>query len=148
MEQVLERGWRYGGGGARSAASFVRDFNSAISHEQRLKQVRFIAGLMDDRFRVPGTGIRFGFDSIAGLVPGVGDALTGALALIIVHHAWQAGVPRGMLARMLGNVGIDFVMGSIPVLGELFDFVFKANRANALLLEKHLAGHPSRSPGR
>lgn len=135
MEQVLGRAWSYGGSTAKSSARLAR----GVSHEQRLKQVRLIASLMDDRFRVPGTGIRFGFDSVVGLFPGFGDALTGAMALIIVHHAWQAGVPRGVLARMLGNVGVDVAVGTIPVLGELFDIVFKANRKNMQMLEKHLA---------
>ncbi len=139
MEQVLGRGWGYAGGAAKSAASVVRDFNSGLTHEQRLKQVRLIASLMDDRFGVPGTRIRFGLDSIVGLFPGLGDAVTSAVALLIVHHAWQSGAPPRVLARMLGNVGLDFAVGVIPVVGELFDFVFKANRKNALLLEKHLA---------
>ncbi len=55
-----------------------------------------------------------------------------------MHHAWQSGASKFTLARMLGNVGIDFVVGVVPVVGDLFDFVFKANRKNMRLLEAHL----------
>ena len=94
--------------------------------------------LMDDNFRIPGTPLRFGWDLVLGLFPGLGDVLTSALSLLIVHHAWQTGASKLTLARMLGNVGVDFVIGAIPLLGDLFDFVWKANRKNALLLEQHL----------
>jgi len=63
------------------------DFTAAMTHEQRLNQVRFIARLMDDQFALPGTNIRFGLDSILGLFPGLGDALTSVISLLIVHHA-------------------------------------------------------------
>jgi hypothetical protein len=64
--------------------------------------------------------------------------LTSAIALLIVHHAWQAGASKLALARMIGNVGLDFLVGSVPFIGDLFDFVFKANRKNQKLLERHL----------
>jgi len=141
-EQVFERTWAWNGGGSRrnatAAAEFLREFNSGLTHRQRLEQVRFIAGLMDDRFVIPGTGLRFGLDSIVGLFPGFGDVITTAISLLIVHHAWQSGASKFTLARMLGNVGIDFVVGVVPVFGDLFDFVFKANRKNMRLLEAHL----------
>ena len=94
--------------------------------------------MMDDAFPIPGTPLRFGWDSVLGLFPGFGDVLTSALSLLIVHHAWQTGASKLTLARMLGNVGVDFVVGAIPFLGDLFDFVWKANRKNARLLEQHL----------
>ena len=110
-----------------------------MSHEQRLAQVRWLARMMDDNFAHPGhaisasAGIR-----CSGCLPGFGDVLTSALSLLIVHHAWQTGASKLTLARMLGNVGVDFVVGAIPFLGDLFDFAFKANRRNARLLEQHL----------
>jgi hypothetical protein len=94
--------------------------------------------MMDDQFAVPGTRIRFGLDTLLGLVPGLGDALTSAISLLIVHHAWQSGAPKLTLARMLGNVGVDFLIGSVPLVGDLMDFAWKANRRNARLLEAHL----------
>jgi uncharacterized protein DUF4112 len=124
--------------GGHAALEFLRDITSGMSHEERLVQVRWLARLMDDNFRIPGTTFRFGWDSVLGLFPGLGDVLTGAVSLLIVHHAWQTGAPKLTLARMLANVGIDFVAGAVPFLGDLFDFAFKANRRNARLLEQHL----------
>jgi hypothetical protein len=109
-----------------------------MSHEERLEQVRWLAGLMDDRYVVPGTRVRFGWDSILGLFPGLGDALTSIISLLIVHHAWQTGASPFTLARMIGNVAADFLLGSIPFVGDLLDVAFKANRRNARLLEQHL----------
>jgi hypothetical protein len=130
----------------RGPAEIFRDYTAGMSHEERLAQVRWLATLMDDNFRVPGTKLRFGWDSVLGLFPGLGDVLTGAVSLLIVHHAWQTGASKFTLARMLGNVGIDFVVGAIPFLGDLFDFVWKANRKNARLLEQHLHKQAARSP--
>ena len=124
----------------RASTDCLRDLTAGMSHEERLAQVKWLAGMMDDRFGVPGTKLRFGMDSVLGLFPGLGDLLTSAIALLIVHHAWQTGASKLMLTRMLGNVGVDFVVGAIPFVGDLFDFVFKANRKNARLLEEHL--HP------
>lgn len=121
-----------------AASDFIREFTAGMSHEQRLAQVQWLARMMDDNFRVPGTNLRFGWDSVLGLFPGLGDVLTSTISLLIVHHAWQTNASPLTLARMLGNVGVDFVVGAIPLVGDLFDFVFKANRKNARLLERHL----------
>jgi hypothetical protein len=99
---------------------------------------------MDDHFVIPGTGFRFGFDCIVGLFPGFGDVITTAISLLIVHHAWQSGASKFTLARMLGNVGIDFVIGVVPLFGDLFDVLFKANRKNMRLLEAHLSKQDAR----
>ena len=137
-EQVFGTAWAYGGGARKSASEFWRDYSKKLTHEERLNQVRMIARMMDDSFRVPGTKIRFGLDTILGLVPGLGDVVTSAISLLIVHHAWQSGASKLTIARMLGNVGVDFLIGSVPVAGDLFDFAWKANRRNARLLEAHL----------
>jgi hypothetical protein len=121
-----------------SALEFLSGLGARMSHEERLAQVNWLASLMDDRFAVPGTPLRFGLDSIIGLFPGLGDVLTSAISLLIVHHAWQTGASRFTIARMLGNVGIDFLVGAVPFLGDVFDVVWKANRKNAHLLEQHL----------
>ena len=136
-EQVFGRAWAYGGGARKSASEFWRDYSKKLTHEERLNQVRMIARMMDDSFRVPGTKIRFGLDTILGLVPGLGDVVTSAISLLIVHHAWQSGASKLTIARMLGNVAVDFLIGSVPVAGDLFDFAWKANRRNARLLEAH-----------
>ena len=90
---------------------------------------------------MPGTRWRFGLDGLAGLVPGVGDSLTALVGLYMLLEARRAGAPGGLLARMLGNVAVDWAVGSVPVLGDLFDFAFKAHRRNADLLRRHLQDH-------
>ena len=132
----------------RAAADYLRNMTSGMTHEERLTQVRWLAGMMDDAFHVPGTKLRFGWDTILGLFPGLGDVLTSALSLLIVHHAWQTGASKLTLARMLGNVGVDFVVGAVPFIGDVFDFVWKANRKNARLLEKHLHMQAAKRSGR
>ncbi len=99
--------------------------------------------LLDEAFRIPGTGIRFGLDGIIGLVPGLGDVLAGLLSLVIPLAAWFRGVPYVTLARMAVNIGIGVLVGSIPLLGDAFDIAWKANRRNYLLLQRHL-GEPHR----
>ena len=94
-------------------------------------------------FAFPGTNIRFGFDGIIGLVPGLGDVLAGLLSLIIPLAAWIRGVPYVTLVRMAANIGIGVLVGSIPLLGDIFDIAWKANRRNYLLLRRHL-GEPRR----
>jgi hypothetical protein len=121
-----------------SATEFLGGLIARMSHEERLAQVRWLANMMDDRYAVPGTRLRFGWDSILGLFPGLGDALTSIISLLIVHHAWQTGASSFTVARMIGNVAADFLIGSIPFVGDLFDVAFKANRRNARLLEQHL----------
>lgn len=104
-----------------------------------------LAKLLDAQFRLPGTGFRFGLDTIVGLIPGVGDALTGGLGLYIVHRARQEGAPGHLILRMLWNLLVDTVLGAIPLVGDIFDFAFKANLKNARLLQRHLDkqdGHP------
>jgi len=121
-----------------AAAQFLRVDTDAISHEERLAQAKWLANLMDSNFSIPGTPMRFGWDSVLGLFPGVGDAITSAISLTIVNHAWQTKASPLTIGRMLGNVAVDFVMGAIPIVGDLFDIAFKANRKNARLLERHL----------
>jgi len=92
---------------------------------------------MDTALRIPGTGISFGADSMLGLFPGVGDFGAAAISLIIVNEARRLGMPRDKLLKMLANVGVDAMAGSIPVLGDVFDIYFKANRRNLRLVLDH-----------
>jgi predicted SpoU family rRNA methylase len=87
---------------------------------------------------VPGTTIRFGLDALIGLVPGIGDAITTAVALYIVNEARALGAPPLLIARMLANVALDGVVGVIPLVGDAFDVAFRANRRNMALLRDHL----------
>lgn len=91
--------------------------------------------LADDQFRIPGTNVRFGLDALLGAVfPVAGDSVTTALAAWIVVVAWREGAPPALLARMVGNVAVDALVGAIPVLGDWFDVVYRANRKNHTLL--------------
>jgi hypothetical protein len=105
-----------------------------------------LAQVLDDCFRVPGTNIRFGIDGIIGMVPGVGDALAGLASAFIVIAAWVRGVPYITLFRMVVNLGIGVLIGSIPLLGDVFDIAWKANRRNYALVTRYLA-QPRRRTG-
>jgi hypothetical protein len=94
--------------------------------------------LLDDCFRIPGTEIRFGLDGIVGLVPAIGDVLTGLASCVLIFAAWVRGVPYVTLTRMAANLAIDVVIGAIPFLGDAFDIAWKANRRNYKLLVRHI----------
>jgi hypothetical protein len=98
-----------------------------------------LSHLLDDWFRIPGTSIRFGLDGIVGFIPGIGDAIGGIASCIIIVAAWMRGVSYVTLARMLANWGIEVLLGTVPVLGNLFDIGWKANRRNYALLTGSLA---------
>ncbi|MEO8271100.1 MAG: DUF4112 domain-containing protein [Aureliella sp.] len=109
------------------------------SGHHHLKRIRALATLMDNAFRVPGTNFRIGWDSIIGLIPGVGDIITGIASASIVGYAVRLGVRKRVLVRMLANLGIDVTVGAIPLIGDLFDVAFKSNVRNVALLERELA---------
>ncbi len=126
-------------GDKAATRDFLREMTAGKTHQERLEQTRWLAHMMDDQFSIPGTNFRFGWDSIIGLFPGIGDAVTSAVSLLIVHHAYQSGAGPITLARMLGNVGLDLVIGAVPLVGDIFDAAWKGNRKNLRLLERHLA---------
>lgn len=107
--------------------------------DARLERLRRLADRMDARFRIPGTRMRFGWDSILGLIPGVGDAAALLPGVYLIHQASRMGVRRSVLARMAANAGIDFVVGGVPLAGDIFDLFFKSNRRNLALLEREFA---------
>ena len=115
------------------------DGRDAETAQQQIARLETLAHLLDDVFRVPGTRLRFGLDGVIGLIPGVGDAATGALAAYLAVRARAIGLPPSVVLRMAANVGVDLAVGSIPVAGDLFDFGFKANRRNVDLLKRELA---------
>src|SRR5437762_1779536 len=86
---------------------------AARSRAERLARIDALANLLDTAFLVPGTNVRFGFDAMIGLIPGIGDAITTAMSLYIVHEARQLGAPRHLIARMLANVALDGVVGAV-----------------------------------
>ncbi len=101
--------------------------------------VEALAWLLDNSIPIPGTGRRIGLDAVVGLVPGLGDVLSGGIGLFVVLRGAQLGVPGVVLARMLVNVAVDFVIGAIPILGDAFDLWFKANMRNVALIRRHIA---------
>ncbi|MFC6644038.1 DUF4112 domain-containing protein [Granulicella cerasi] len=107
----------------------------------RDENLDLLSRVLDTWFRVPGTQIRFGLDGIIGFVPGIGDLLTGLASTIIVLAAYVRGVPMVTIARMVVNLGIEVVVGLVPVLGNLFDIGWRANRRNYHLLERAMATH-------
>jgi len=106
--------------------------------KQILDRIRTLGMLLDNRFTLPGIGIRFGWDGLIGLIPGVGDFATGLLSAYIVYLAHQLNVPKPLLARMLVNIVVDVTAGAVPVVGDLLDVAWKANLKNIRLLEQHL----------
>ena len=99
--------------------------------------LRWWAELLDARFRVPGTEIRFGLDPILSLVPGVGDLASPLFAVVLIAQGWRQRVPPIVLVRMVLNAFIDAMIGAVPVLGNVGDVFWRANLANLALLERH-----------
>ena len=114
-------------------------------NQRGLELLRRWARIFDSAFRIPGTGITFGLDPIIGLIPGIGDLSSPIFSLFIIWHAAKLRVPKVVMARMMLNALIDSAVGAIPVLGDLFDFAWKASAWNLALLERHaMPGTPAR----
>jgi hypothetical protein len=109
----------------------------SLDHSARVDSLRKLMRLLDEAFRVPGTRLRFGWDPIIGLIPWVGDLLTAIVGCAIVVQAHKMRVPGVVQLRMLLNIGIDFLAGVVPIVGDAFDFVWKSNKKNFALLERH-----------
>ena len=109
-----------------------------VYDRDELAALRRLSYALDNRFAVPGTNYRIGLDPLLGLLPGVGDVVTGTASAYIVARAAALGVPRATLARMLLVLVVDAVFGSLPVVGDVFDAVWKANARNVRLLQSRL----------
>jgi len=105
---------------------------------ERLDRLDTLAYRMDRAFRIPMTQIRFGWDGLIGLVPGVGDTLALAPAAYILNEARDMGASKSVLARMVANIGIDWVVGLVPFAGDILDVAVKSNTRNVALLRAHL----------
>lgn len=103
-----------------------------------LSRVRTLSHLLDDAVRVPGTDIRFGLDPILGVLPVAGDSVSSLISLYIIAEGYRADAPADVLAKMLGLTAVDFVVGSVPVIGPVFDAAWKNNKWSVSLLEEHL----------
>ena len=104
----------------------------------QLERLRALSRLLDSAFIIPGTGIRFGLDPLIGIVPGLGDAVGAIFSGYLILQASRMGAPKSVINRMIANVGIDTVVGWVPLLGDLFDLGWKANNKNFALLEQHV----------
>ena len=113
--------------------------SAPLADDPRWAEVRRLADLLDTRFRIPGTRQTFGLDAILGIVPGAGDLAGLAAAAYVVTQAVRLGARGWTLATMLLTMAIDATVGSIPILGTVFDVVYKANTRNVRLLEEHVA---------
>ena len=108
------------------------------STDPRLTCVRTLARALDSAVAIPGTSFRFGLDPVIGLIPGLGDLAGAVLSGYIVLAGIRMGVSRSGAVRMLANIAIDTFVGSIPILGDLFDAGWKSNNRNVALIERHM----------
>ncbi|MCQ8276849.1 DUF4112 domain-containing protein [Acetobacteraceae bacterium KSS8] len=120
-------------------ALLARPALSARERTRRLNRIKKLAWLLDAAVRLPGTRFRFGLGAVVGLTPAAGDAAMTAISLYIVYEAYRLGLPTKTIVRMLGNVGIEALAGSVPVVGDVFDAGFKANLRNIMLIDAHEA---------
>ncbi len=109
-----------------------------LQDQKLLAELDVLARLLDSRWRIPGTPFRFGVDAVIGLVPILGDSASALTSIYILSRARALGVGKGVLTQMFGNVVFDTLVGSIPLLGSVFDIYFKANNRNIKLLRRHL----------
>jgi Domain of unknown function (DUF4112) len=112
--------------------------DEAAALAAELARLERLAYWLDARFTIPLTRIRIGLDPLIGLIPGIGDVAAMVPAAYLLWRARQLGLPRHALARMAGNVALDAAMGAVPLVGDVFDVAFKANRRNVALLRRHL----------
>jgi hypothetical protein len=119
--------------GANADLKLVRPQRTQVEIEQSLDQ---LSRWMDGLFRIPGTGWRFGLDAIVGLIPGIGDTATTIVSLYILAAGVRYRVSKATLLRMGANIAIDYIVGSIPIVGDLFDAAWKANEMNVELLRR------------
>ena len=104
--------------------------------KQHRRFIERFSWLLDESIPLPG-GYRIGLDGFIGLIPGIGDFIGGLLSSVLIYKANQIGVPRTILLRMIINMLIDSTLGAIPLLGDIFDFVWKANKRNVNLLARY-----------
>ena len=108
------------------------------TNDAEIRRLEAIADWLDSKFVIPGTKLRFGLDFVLGILPGVGDGVAAVPAAYLILEAQRLGAPPALLMRMGFNVLLDLAVGAIPLVGDLFDFGFKANRRNIALLKQYL----------
>ena len=123
------------------ATTFTQDWrgraSDAFSRRASLDRIDRLSRLFDVAFVLPGTNVRFGVEAVLRLVPGIGDAAASALSCYLLYEAHRLGVPQNVMLRMIANVAVEGIAGTVPVLGDLFDVNFRANRRNVQILREH-----------
>lgn len=138
LDAASHRPFQDASGEARATVASPED------REQIKLQMQQLAWLMDESIPIPFLGVRVGVDGLLGLIPGVGDLLSAGISSFIIRQAHALGVPRTVLLRMGFNTAVDLVIGAVPLLGDLLDFSWKANKRNVQLVLNHLE-HPART---
>jgi len=124
---------------ARGAELAPAPTHSRADVERSLDQ---LSRMMDGLFRIPGTGWRVGLDALVGLIPGVGDFATTAVSFYILAAGVRYRVPKATLLRMAANIGVDYLLGAVPVLGDILDVAWKSNQMNVELLRQRASVSP------
>ena len=104
-------------------------------NEEKLLRLKRLSHNLDEAITIPGTEHKIGIDPIIGLIPGGGDLIGGVLSIYIMHAGIKMGMPKATIIRMFGNVALEFVIGCIPIIGDLFDAMWKSNQRNVKLIE-------------
>jgi hypothetical protein len=118
-------------------SGYRRMNDQATENDRDMEVINRITALLDSQFTIPGTRFRFGVDPIIGLIPGAGDALTLLISTVLVTLMAKHGASGRVVVLMLGNIILDSLIGSIPVIGQIFDFFYRANERNLNLLKEH-----------
>lgn len=121
-----------------SQSAFPFSAAKTHSYHSKVERLRKFSRLLDNAIGIPGTKFRIGLDPILGLVPGAGDLIGTALSAYIVVEAARLGLPKSLLGRMVLNILLEGVVGSIPVVGDWFDFAWKSNTKNMGIIETHI----------
>jgi hypothetical protein len=123
------------------STTFTSDWVSddRASREAALARLDALSRLFDVAFMIPGTNVRFGIEAVLRLIPGIGDVAASALSCWLLYEAHRLGVPRLLFARMVLNVLLEGTVGAVPIAGDAFDVIFRANRRNVALLREHFA---------
>jgi Domain of unknown function (DUF4112) len=131
-------------GGGRTVTSLPR--TAAARHQDRSarlaaaeRRIGAISHVLDDLVTLPGTGRRVGVEPVIGLVPGAGDVISAAVGVWLIVEATRFKLPKVVVIRMALNTLVDFVVGLVPILGDLFDFAFKSNSRNVALFRRYAA---------
>ena len=132
-------------------SEFLTEFDERIDHlpesvdRAAVRRMLIVASVLDEGVRVPGIGYRIGIDPLLGVLPGAGDVLSGGISLYIVVEAARLGVPHATLLKLIANIALDVAVGTIPVVGDVFDIFWKANKRNFKLVLDDLTADRDRS---